>query len=78
MANRTAKTPEAAIEKAANQPETLTNADIKTVMADDGTDLPHNTANADAAETLEQNRAEAKGDETERGYFHGHGGAAGI
>lgn len=43
---------------------------------------PEQSANRDVKETLEQNRADAKaqakGDEPERGYFHGQGGATGV
>lgn len=62
-------------------PEKLTNAEIKGISGDDGTDEAENSANRDVAEGLRKDRAEAKasakGDTPERGYFHGHGGAAG-
>jgi len=62
-------------------PEKLTDAKIQEISGDDGTDEAENSANKDVAEALRQDRAEAKaaakGDTPERGYFHGHGGAAG-
>jgi hypothetical protein len=61
-------------------PAKLTDAKINEIAGkhSDPTD-PEQTANVDAAETLEQNRDDAKSkDDPERGYFHGQGGAAGI
>jgi hypothetical protein len=56
-------------------PAKVTDAQIQDITKDDGTDLPHNTANADAAETLKQNRDDAKSDEQPRNAaFHGNGG----
>lgn len=60
-----------------NDPAKLTDAKIKEITADDGSDDAENTANKDAAETLKQAKSEAKGDEPVRGYFHGQGGGAG-
>lgn len=63
-----------------NNPATLTDAKIDEIAGkhDDPTD-PEQTANVDAAETLEKNRDAAKhpGDD-DRAYFGGQGGAAGI
>jgi hypothetical protein len=61
-------------------PAKLTPAKINEIAGghSDPTD-PEQSANVDAAEALEQAKADAKSDaEPERGYFHGHGGAAGI
>jgi hypothetical protein len=63
-------------------PAKLTDKEIKRISGDDGSDDPENTANADAAEAMKQDRAEAKGKDDdhdgERGYFAGQGGAQGI
>lgn len=59
-------------------PEKLTDGQIKDISGDDGSERPENTANSDAAEALRQDKAETKGKDTERSYFHGHGGAAGV
>lgn len=74
-----------ALEKAQADPAKLTNTDIKVASQDDGSDLPHNTANADAADAMAQDRDAAKGKEDDsdpgaqrRQYFGGQGGAAGL
>jgi hypothetical protein len=61
-------------------PAKLTDAKITEIAGEHSDpDDPEQSANVDAAETIEQNRADAKSnDEPERGYFHGQGGAAGI
>jgi hypothetical protein len=61
-------------------PAKLTDAKITEIAGKHGDPSdPEQAANVDAAETLEQNRDDAKSkDEPERGYFHGQGGAAGI
>lgn len=62
-----------------DDPATLTPGDIDDIAKDDGTDTAENSANADAAETLKQAKADAKtADEPARGYFHGQGGAVGL
>lgn len=62
-----------------NDPAKLTNAKIDEIAGkhDDPTD-PEQTANVDVAETLEQNRDDAKHPNDDRAYFGGQGGAAGI
>lgn len=60
-----------------NDPAHLTDAKIQEISGDDGTNEAHNTANQDVAEHLEDTKAEAKGEDTERGYYHGHGGGVG-
>lgn len=76
-----------ALEKATNQPGKMTDKDIAVATQDDGTDLPHNTANADAADAMAQDRAAAHGKPDpdhprvksgEHGYHHGQGGGAGL
>jgi hypothetical protein len=60
-------------------PAKLTNAKIKEISGDDGSDDAENSANKDVAEALKQERAEAKDpDDTDRGYFRGQGGASGV
>lgn len=60
-----------------DEPAKLTEAQIKDITADDGTESAENTANSDAADHLRDTKAEAKGNDTERSYYHGHGGGAG-
>lgn len=62
-----------------DNPAKLTDAKIKEISGDDGSDDAENSANKDAAEAMKQDRAEAKGNDTDdRSYFGGQGGAAGI
>jgi hypothetical protein len=60
------------------RPADLTDAKIREISGDDGSDDAENSANKDVSEALKQERAEAKGDEPDRGYFGGQGGAAGL
>lgn len=65
-------------------PAKLTDAKIKDISGDDGSDEAENSANKDVAEKLKEDRKEAKAkkpvrdDDGETGYFAGQGGAQGI
>lgn len=61
-------------------PAKVTKADIDEIAGKDrDPNKPEESANADVAKTLEDNKAAAKSkDDEDRGYFGGQGGAAGI
>ncbi len=60
-------------------PAKLTASRINEIAGEHGDESdPSQSANADVAETLEQNKAKAKGDDPERPYFAGQGGAFGV
>lgn len=60
-------------------PAKLTDAKIREISGDDGSDDAENSANKDAAEAMKQDRAAAKDkDNTDRSYFGGQGGATGL
>ena len=60
-----------------NDPANLSAAKIQEISGDDGTNDRENSANQDVAEHLKDTKAEAKGEEAERSYYHGQGGGAG-
>jgi hypothetical protein len=60
------------------RPAELTDAKIKEISGDDGSNDAENSANKDVTEALKQKREDAKDPDADRGYFHGQGGAAGV